>query len=140
MGDALPAGFSPVGTSGGFGSFGSSAMDRGFDGLRRSRLPFTSRISEAARISTAAFLTHAGKLVNQNNLRSTEADWEEIVEGGSSPLKSALFVEPQIADQKDAKEHEHRKEGEEPQVHGDPAFIEDGPGDEEHRFHVEDHK
>jgi hypothetical protein len=87
-------------------------MDRGFDGLRRSCLPFTSGINEAARISTAAFLTHAGKLVNQKNLQRMEIDWGEIAEDDSSPLKRALFVEPQIADEQDAKEHEHRNEGE----------------------------
>ncbi len=37
-------------------------------------LPFINGITEAAENWTAAFLTHAGKLVNQNNLR---AQWRK---------------------------------------------------------------
>src|SRR6266446_310503 len=57
------------------------------------RLPFIGSIKEAAENWTAAFLTHAGKLVNQNNLR---AQWrnqgmQEILR--LSPLKGTLFVQ-----------------------------------------------
>src|SRR5208283_619816 len=56
----------------------------------------------------------------------------------SGPVEGALFVQPSVTDEQDAEKDEHGDERESAHVLSDPAAIENGPGKQEHGFHVED--
>src|SRR6516162_3269990 len=58
----------------------------------------------------------------------------------SGPVESALFVDPDVADQQDAQENEHGDESESASVGGNPSAIENGPGKKKHGLHVEDNE
>jgi hypothetical protein len=59
---------------------------------------------------------------------------------GLGPIKSALFVEPYIADQQDADKDEHGDERVASRVGRKPGAVQNGPGKEEDHFDVEDNE
>src|SRR5467141_1522547 len=59
---------------------------------------------------------------------------------GSRPLKSTLFVQPQIPDEQDPEECHHRNQSEQPLVRRDPTLVQNRPRNQEHRLHVENHE
>src|SRR6266851_2217071 len=99
-------------------------------------------IWELARITSIANLIQWGTSCQGATTNRGRCDGlgEEHQNYGSHPLKSALFVQPQIPDEQDSEKHDHRNQSEQPLVRRDPPFVQNRPGNEEHRLHVENHK
>ena len=58
----------------------------------------------------------------------------------SRPVEGALFVDPDITDEENAKKHKHGDKGECSHVRGEPGTVENGPGKKENGLNVENDK